>query len=103
MSAKKAILFLLLCLTIIPCFAKQEPATNSKPAPSAKASISDEDVQALRADLVRMKSLVHQMEVNLAFVAPTETPLKHQFELEIATWKIVIQDMERRLPHTGTH
>ena|SRR6266404_3196206 len=103
MSAKTAILFLLLCLTIIPCFAKQESAPNSKPAPSAKASISDEDVQALRADLVRMKSLVHQMEVNLAFVAPTETPLKHQFELEIATWKIVIQDMERRLPHTGTH
>ncbi len=103
MSAKTAILFLLLCLTIIPCFAKQESATNSKPVQSAKASISDEDVQALRADLVRMKSLVHQMEVNLAFVAPTETPLKHQFELEIATWKIVIQDMERRLPHTGTH
>jgi hypothetical protein len=102
MSAKTAILFLL-CLTIIPCFAKQDSATNSKPAQSAKASISDEDVRALRADLVRMKSLVHQMEVNLAFVSPTETPLKHQFELEIDMWKTVIQHMERRLPHTGAH
>lgn len=65
--------------------------------------MSNEDVEAVRADLIRMKSLVHQMEVNLAFVSPTETPLKHQFELEIDTWKTVIQHMERRLPHTGAH
>jgi hypothetical protein len=65
--------------------------------------MSDEDVRTLRTDLARIKALVQQMEVNLAFVAPTETPLKHQFELEIAAWKIVIQDMERRLPHTGAH
>ena len=65
--------------------------------------MSDEDVQAVRADLVRMKALVQQMETNLAFVSPTETPLKHQFELEIDMWKTVIQHMERRLPSTGAH
>ncbi len=103
MSVKTGILFLLLCLTITPCFAKQNSVANSQQTQSAKASISDEDMQALRADLARMKSLVHQMEVNLAFVSPTETPLKHQFELEIDMWKTIIQHMERRLPHTSAH
>jgi hypothetical protein len=103
MSAKTAILFLSICLTIAPCFAKQNSATNSQQNQSAKASMSHEDVQALRADLDRMRSLVHQMEVNLAFATPTETPLRHQFELEIDMWKSVIQHMERRLPHTDTH
>ncbi len=103
MSAKTAILFLLLCLTIIPCCAKQNSVANSQQTQSAKTSMSDEDVQAVRADLVRMKALVQQMETNLAFVSPTETPLKHQFELEIDMWKTVIQHMERRLPSTGAH
>ena len=103
MSAKTAILFLLLCLTVIPCFARQSSAASCQQAQSAKGSMSDEDVRTLRADVARMKALVQQMEVNLAFVAPTETPLKHQFELEIATWKIVIQDMERRLTPKDAH
>jgi predicted RNase H-like nuclease (RuvC/YqgF family) len=54
--------------------------------------------QALRNDLTRMKALVQQMETNLAFVDTTQSPLKHQFQLEIDMWKTTINQMERRLP-----
>jgi hypothetical protein len=37
------------------------------------------------------------METNLAFVDTTQSPLKHQFQLEIDMWNTVITDMERRL------
>jgi hypothetical protein len=50
-----------------------------------------------------MKALVQQMESNLAFVDTTQSPLKHQFQLEIDMWKIVIQQMERRLDHARSH
>ena len=103
MSAKTAILFLSLSLTITPCLAQQNAVASGQQAQPAKGPTSDEDVRTLRADLARMKALVQQMEVNLAFATPAETPLRHQFELEIAAWKIVIQDMERRLSHTGAH
>jgi predicted RNase H-like nuclease (RuvC/YqgF family) len=53
--------------------------------------------QALRNDLTRMKALVQQMETNLAFVDTTQSPLKHQFQLEIDMWKTTINQMERRL------
>jgi hypothetical protein len=61
------------------------------------------DLEALRSDLQRMKVLVQQMESNLAFVDTTQSPLKHQFQLEIDMWKTVIQQMERRLDHAGSH
>jgi len=57
--------------------------------------------QALRDDLAKMKSLVQQMEQNLAFVDTTQSPLKHQFQLEIDMWKTTINQMERRLQHGG--
>jgi hypothetical protein len=65
--------------------------------------MSEEDARALRGDLARMKALVQQMEVNLAFATPSETPLKHQFQLEIDMWKTVIAEMERRVPATNGH
>jgi len=56
-----------------------------------------DQAQALRNDLARMKSLVQQMEQNLAFVDTTQSPLKHQFQLEIDMWRTTIDQMERRL------
>jgi hypothetical protein len=41
---------------------------------------------------------VHQMETNLAFVDNTQSPLKHQFQLEIDMWNTLIAEMERKLP-----
>jgi hypothetical protein len=41
--------------------------------------------------------LVGQMERNLAFVDSGLTPMKHQFQLEIDMWNLLINDMQRRL------
>jgi TolA-binding protein len=54
------------------------------------------DAQALRDDIRKMRTLVRQMETNLAFVDTTQTPLKHQFQLDIDMWNILIDQMERR-------
>ncbi len=44
-----------------------------------------------------MRVLVGQMQRNLGFVDSGLTPLKHQFELEIEMWNVLINDMQRRL------
>ena len=48
-----------------------------------------------------MKSLVQQMQTNLAFVTSIQGPLKHQFELEIEIWQLEIERLERRLGESG--
>jgi hypothetical protein len=69
---------------------KSSMESRTTPAPA-------EDLQALREDITRMKALVQQMQSNLAFVDTTQSPLKHQFQLEIEMWQTLITDMERRL------
>jgi TolA-binding protein len=54
------------------------------------------DAQALRDDIKRMRALVQQMESNLAFVDSTQSPMKHQFQLDIDMWNVLINQMERR-------
>jgi hypothetical protein len=54
------------------------------------------DARALRDDIKKMRALVRQMETNLAFVDTTQSPLKHQFQLDIDMWNILINQMERR-------
>lgn len=63
---------------------------------SRTASRSD-DIQARRQDIARMKALVQQMQSNLAFVDSSQSPLKHQFQMEIDMWQMLITHMERRL------
>jgi len=58
---------------------------------------TDADADAMRADLAHMRVLVGQMQRNIAFVDSGLTPLKHQFELEIEMWNVLINDMQRRL------
>jgi hypothetical protein len=59
--------------------------------------MSKEEVQALQADLKRMHVLVQQMQLNLAAVTSAQDPLKHQFELEIEMWQILLNQMDRRV------
>jgi hypothetical protein len=76
--------------------------TTAQPAGAeAEQKPRADDIQALRGDLQRMKSLVQQMENNLAFVDTTQSPLKHQFQLEIDMWKTVIGEMERKIDAAG--
>ena len=68
---------------------------------SASSTMSEDDVAALRENIARMRAILGQMETNLAFVDTTQSPLKHQFELEIDMWNTAINEMERRIrPHT---
>lgn len=60
------------------------------------SSARSNDAQALRDDIKKMRALVGQMETNLAFVDSTQSPLKHQFQLDIDMWNVLINQMERR-------
>jgi len=51
----------------------------------------------IRTDLQRLKALITQMRTNLAFVQTSQTPLKHQFELEADAWQVIVEQMDRRL------
>jgi hypothetical protein len=61
------------------------------------------DLEQMRADLERLKVLLNQMRTNLAFVQTTQTPLKHQFELETDAWQVIVEQMERRVKQMEDH
>lgn len=54
----------------------------------------------MKADLLRMHALLTQMQKNAAFVSPGDTPLKHEFELEIEMWQVLLRDMDRQVDAT---
>ena len=60
------------------------------------ANTRGNDMQAMRDDIKKMRTLVGQMQANLAFVDSTQSPLKHQFQLNIDMWNVLINQMERR-------
>ena len=110
MSLKSAIIFAIFCF-IIPVNAIQQTPGMGAQAAGSQANLANaaenaqirqmaatrgDDAQALREDIKKMRALVRQMEANLAFVDTTQSPLKHQFQLEIDLWKTVIDQMERR-------
>jgi hypothetical protein len=70
------------------------PQAATQPANSQRDS---DDVEQMRGDLERLKVLLNQMRTNLAFVQTTQTPLKHQFELETDAWQVIVEQMDRRL------
>ena|SRR5579864_2617190 len=92
----RLIFFLFLVLSPVALDAVQRQSPKSGDGQAAAAATQN-DIQELRQDIQKMKSLVQQMEMNLAFVDTTPSPLKHQFQLEIDMWKAVIERMERRL------
>jgi hypothetical protein len=72
--------------------------TQATPAPS-----DSDDVEGMRADVQRLRLLLNQMRNNLAFVQTSQTPLKHQFELEADAWQVIIDQMDRRLKMMEEH
>jgi hypothetical protein len=85
---------LIICIVSLTAVAQ---APTEKRESRLPGTADQQEIQALANDITRMQSLVHQMENNLAFVQTTQTPLKHQFELEIDMWRVVLNGMERRL------
>ena len=71
----------------------EEKSVSTKPATS-QYGVEQNDP---RADLAKMQTLLGQMQRNVAFVSPGDTPLKHQFQLEIELWQLLLRDMEKKL------
>ena len=103
MTFRAAILFFALCFAVTGLMAQNAPSAPAPSVPSQAQGMSEPQTEALRADIARMKSLVQQMELNLAFVDTTQSPLKHQFQLEIDIWKVMIVHMEKQLPPVHAH
>jgi hypothetical protein len=66
------------------------------PAQTAKHE-DDSELQAMKSDVQRMRVILNQMRANLAFVDTTQSPLKHQFQLEADMWQIALDQMDRRI------
>lgn len=107
MSFKTAIIFLLLFAFVIPFGAAQQMPNSSAQATASQANMANtaekaqlkqlgDDSRSTQDDLKKMRAIVAQMEANLAFVDNTQSPLKHQFQLEIDMWKALISHMEKR-------
>jgi hypothetical protein len=87
-------------ITLIPTIAaaqERPPAVDHERRPPAAAVDAPQEEQALTQDIARMRTLLQQMEMNLTFVTTMQNPLKHQFELEMDMWRVVLDDMERRM------
>jgi hypothetical protein len=103
MSVRNRLAVVLLCAAIYgiaPGFSPrrllaQSPAVN-QPA-SSGAQSQQEQLDAMKADLARMRAILGQMQNNIGFVGATTTPLNHQFALEIEMWQVLITQMERRV------
>jgi len=74
----------------------QDTASSATPQPQASQPAKTNTGDP-RADLAKMRILLGQMQRNVGFVSAGDTPLKHQFELEIEMWQILIHDMEEKL------
>ena len=112
MSRFAIIFLLLLCAVVLG--AVQQPVLGSSNAGSSQAQMANraeaaqlhrfsaaDEAKALQGDIKRMRGLVQQMQQNLAFVDTTQSPLKHQFQLEIDAWNTIIDQMERRAQAGG--
>ena len=84
--------------------AAQSPRTGKSATDSNSQAVRTQDsdqLEAMRADSKKMHVILNQMQTNLAFVTNTTDPLKHQFELEIEMWQILLNQMDRRIEEMG--
>jgi hypothetical protein len=84
--------------------AAQSPNTGKSATDStsqASHNQNSDQLEAMRADSKKMHVILNQMQSNLAFVTTTTDPLKHQFELEIEMWQILLNQMDRRIEELG--
>ena len=99
MTSKIVLIFVLFCSFVFLGTARSGSTNAESPTPALaqQSSMSSEQVQLMKDELAKMRSLVQQMETNLSFVDTTQSPLKHQFQLEIDMWRMMIQRMEKQL------
>jgi|SRR5690242_1524571 len=73
---------------------EQNPKPPLTPQPTASMRQQPMD---LKSDLEKMRVLIEQMQRNVAFVSAGDTPMKHQFQLEIEMWQLLLRDMDRKV------
>ena len=103
--------FLLCTILLMPFLSqaqeKEAPPTQTRTAPrnpdrqnaprQRACQLSEAERLEVEKDLEKMRTLIEQMQHNLAATATGETPLKRQFQLDIEMWQLLVQRMERRL------
>ena len=92
--AAAAVLF----CTILPVQAGRQSHENGENAQPRGVQANVASAKDVRSDLDKMRTLLAQMQRNVAFVSVGDTPLKHQFELEIEMWQLLLDDMEKKPP-----
>ena len=70
------------------------PLSNAQVPAKTDGSTELED---MKADLKQMRIILNQMANNLAFVSDSQNPLKHQFQLDIEMWQVVMMRMQQRI------
>jgi len=84
------------CIILLPLSAQESrPQQNHGLDSSDQNPLASAQGKVLKTDLERMQALLEQMQRNVAFVSPGDTPLKHQFQLEIEMWQLLIRDMQK--------
>jgi septal ring factor EnvC (AmiA/AmiB activator) len=103
------IVVLFLCIFLMPFFSeaqqkdaspKNKTMTTGRQDASRQPAyhqLSEAERLELEQDLEKMRTLIDQMQHNLAAAATGETPLKRQFQLDIEMWQLLVQRMERQL------
>jgi hypothetical protein len=97
---RRALALVVICIMSV-TFAVGQSASQTNPQPMKQAQVPNDqdDLDAMKTDLAKMRVLVTQLQNNLGLTTNTTTPLYHQFELEINMWQILIGQMERRIEH----
>ncbi len=83
-------------VTHSPAHSPRQQKAEAAPARPA-AAVDRQEADAMRKDLEQMRVLLNQMRTNLAFVQTSDTPLKHEFDLNNQMWQLLLNDMDRRL------
>ena len=78
-----------------------KPGKSATDSNSPKPQSQNSDVETMRADSMKMHVILNQMQSNLAFVTNTNDPLKHQFELDVEMWQMLLNQMDRRIEEMG--
>ena len=77
--------------------AQASSASPRKTPANSRSASQQSEIDALKADMSQMKVVLNQMATNLAAVSDSQSPLKHQFQLDIEMWQIVIMQTQRRI------
>lgn len=99
----KRFLGLALILFCANCTFSQSARDRGDDAKKSDVPAVSADQDGLKGDLQKMQTLLGQMQRNVAFVSAGDTPLKHQFELEIEMWRMLLKDIETRTNQRGAN